>query len=84
MNEDLGKSYYVRLNFKELFYIFFKKKQCPICKNKITSEMKKEYVGIKKVHIPSGGGWNSENYKLTRCYFCDNCNKLYEISELIK
>lgn len=78
------EKYYGTINFKELIYVFFRKKECPVCNNKMESEYRKKYIGITGDYIASGYAWDSETYKVIHCYHCSICNKTFYVSELIK
>lgn len=84
MEKYYGKKYYGTVNFKELFYVFFKKKECPVCSNKMKSEYIKRYIGITGDFVASGYAWDSETYEMIHCYNCSICNKTFKVSELIK
>ncbi|WP_252238065.1 hypothetical protein [Clostridium sp. VAP51] len=60
--------------------ILFYKKKCPVCGKKIKRKSdKKEYVETDQSMIVKYG---RNAYEVKIYYFCENCNKRIEVSEL--
>ena len=75
--------------FKELGYILFRRKKCPLCGCKLQKNVEKVYEGR---GIESIGGlgmyhprlkFTAKKYLLVRYYYCSHCNKKYRVSELV-
>ncbi len=65
-----------------MLYFFFKKKKCPKCSGVLKRQKNVESLdeGIGSVGL--GKYYYGENNKVTLFYKCEECNKLYSISEL--
>ncbi|AQR93136.1 hypothetical protein [Clostridium saccharoperbutylacetonicum] len=70
------------IGFDELKYLFFKKKKCPMCGNKMEKIESEEYKGIEQ--WMSGDGYKSDRevYEVKIFYYCRNCDKKYSLEEL--
>ena len=72
------------LSPKEMQYLLFKKKVCPICGNAMTR--RKDYVIIKGSELTQESysffrqDANVKDYKFS--YYCDRCNKQYPLEVL--
>lgn len=72
--------YRYNYGFLECIKILFYKKRCPICNKKLKRKSeKKEYVETDQSMISEFG---RNAYEVTIYYFCEDCNKRIEISEL--
>ena len=75
--------------FKELGYILFRRKKCPLCGSKLKKNVEKVYEGRGFESIGGLGMYNprlkfrADKYLLVRYYCCSHCNKKYRVSELV-
>lgn len=69
----------------ELKYYLFKKKNCPICGNKMTKYTDKTYVGkVRDYNSIGNSSMQPDEYRINIYYRCDNCGKLFSLQELAK
>lgn len=76
-----GKSHSISYSVEEFKYHLFGKKVCPKCGGKMESERIKEFIGEGTIEF--NDTYSQANmYQHIQCYRCQDCNTLYQISEL--
>ena len=75
-------TYSIELTGKEMLYFFFKRKKCPSCSGILKRQKNIESLGEGIGSVGLGKYYYGENNKVTLFYRCENCKKLYSISEL--
>ncbi|MGE5473703.1 MAG: hypothetical protein ACM3UU_05730 [Ignavibacteriales bacterium] len=77
-------SYGIELEFNELIYFLFKRKKCPMCKQKLKRIKSVEQIGEGLDSVKLGQFYYGKKYEVTILYQCDNCKTVCPIAELAK
>ncbi len=80
----LVSTYTIELSAKEMVYFFFKKKNCPICFEKMKRLKDAESLGEGIGSAGLGKYYYGERFKVTLYYKCNKCNRVYSIGELVE
>lgn len=78
-----NKYYKLKESIGELFKYIFCKKNCPYCNSKLKREKKVSVLKNGRFSF-NGTMYDGEQYSIGMKYFCEKCQKVIEIKDLVK
>ena len=75
-------SYEIEFSTKELVYFLFRRKKCPICKQKLERTKKTTPEENEVSSLELGKKYVGPSNKVELYYSCGECNKLFTLTDL--